>query len=155
MIEKNIRLLWVISIALWPVVTYASGESLGQTLGAIKAADWLAVIALSGISGAVALLQRVRKSIEAKALEAAGHAFDASHKLLVDMRFYALCHMAASFVVGFIAFLLCEHHDVNAHMEALMIAGCAWGGAKIADKWGDDLAERASNLFATSKQTQG
>ena len=147
MTEKNIRLLQVLLMAFWPISAYASGESLGDTFGAIKTADWLVVIALSTVSGGVALLQRVRKGLEAKMLEAAGKTFDQASILLVDIRFYALCHMAASLGVGVFAFFLCEYQNVNAHMEAMLIAGSAWGGASVADKWSDAIASRISRVF--------
>lgn len=147
MTEKNIRLLQVILMAFWPISAWASGESLGDTFGAINTADWLVVIVLSSVSGGVALLQRVRKGLEAKMLEAAGKNHDPAALLLVDIRFYAVCHMAASLGVGFFTFILCEYQNVDAHMEALLIAGCAWGGANVADKFADAAASRISRVF--------
>lgn len=149
MTEKQIRLLQVVLLVIWPVTAYASAESLGQTFGAIKSADWAVVFLLSSFSGLVALLQRIRKNFEARALEQAGLPFESTNKLLIDIRFYALCHMTASLAGGFIAFIFCEYQDLNTHMEALMIAGFAWSGATAADRIADRLVDTVTNKITT------
>lgn len=134
-------------LALWPLTTLAAGESLGATLGAVTLADWLSLSILSTVSGLVALLHRVRRSFEAEAQRSAGQPVTEADRQLIDWRIFALCHMTAAVLVGFIAFALCEALDINNYLEAAAIALASWGGAKFADRWADGLSDRVSGAI--------
>lgn len=150
--RDHIRSLRVAVLLLWPLAVYAAGESLGSTLGAVTGADWVSLLALSFVSGLVALLHRLRRSMEAQARLAAGQPAAADDdRQLIDWRVFAVCHMAGAMLVGFIAFALCEAGDLNSYLEAALIALASWGGAKFADRWADSAGETISNLLPSRK----
>lgn len=140
-------------LALWPITVLAAGESLGATLGAVTVADWLSLAVLSGVSGLVALLHRVRRSFEAAALAAPGAPIT-DERQLIDWRLFAAAHMAGAMFVGVLAFLLCEAADINSFLEAAGIALASWSGAKLADRWADAFGDRVSGLIGTRGEQQ-
>lgn len=140
-------------LLLWPLSTLAASESLGATLGAVTLADWLSVVMLSAVSGLVALLHRMRRSMEAEALRQAGQPVTEADRQLIDWRVFALCHMSGAMLVGFIAFALCEALDINNYLEAACIALASWGGAKFADRWADGLSDRISTAIGQKGST--
>ncbi|MGV8823956.1 phage holin family protein [Methylibium petroleiphilum] len=140
-------------LVLWPITTWAAGESLGTTLGAVTLADWLSLVILSTVSGLVALLHRVRRSFEAEALRQAGQPAAEADRQLIDWRIFATCHMSGAILVGFIVFALCEALDINNYLEAACIALASWGGAKFADRWADGLSDRISSAIGQKGST--
>lgn len=139
----------VVLFLLWPLTTYAAGASLGDTFGAITAADWVSLALLAAVSGTVALLHRVRRSFEAIALQQAGLPSDPQDAQRIDWKLFAVCHMAGAMLVGFITFLFCEAADLNSYIEAAAIALASWRGAKLADKWADGLADTVSDRISS------
>lgn len=139
-------LQWVI-LWLWPVSAWAAGASLGSTLGEISLSDWLSLAMLSGFSGLVALLHRVRRSYEAAVLHELGQNTPETdvNRQLIDWRLFAVCHMAGAFFIGAISFLGCEAIDVNNYLEAAIIALASWSGAKLADRLADAQSEAVLN----------
>lgn len=142
-------------LMLWPLSALAAvdslGSTLGATLGAITLRDWASLAVLSGFSGAVALLHRVRKSFEAVAIAAAsGQPVDLEARQLIDWRLYASCHMGGALFAGLMAFFLGEAMGLNAYLEAAGIALSSWGGAKLADRWADAFGERVSNFLSSN-----
>ena len=118
-----VAMLRACTLTLWPIATWAAGESLGATLGAVTLADWLSLFLLSGVSGLVALLHRVRRSLEAAAMNEQG-----AERQLISWWLFALCHMAGAIFVGAVAFMLCEAGDLNNYFEAAVIALSSWRG---------------------------
>lgn len=141
-----VSMIRVLLLALWPITTLAAGASLGATLGSITLADYLALFTLSGVSGLVALLHRVRRSLEAAALNETG-----GDRQLIDWRAFAVAHMAAAMFAGGLVFLVCEAGDVNSYLEAAFIAAGSFSGAKYVDRLADGLSDvvlgRISALF--------
>lgn len=145
-------MLRVVVISLWPVTTWAASQSLGDALYGIGFKDWVALLLLTNVSGLVALLTRVRKSLEAAALIADGQVADKADQVLIPWWFFALIHMLGAVFAGIIVFFIGEAYDWNSYIEAPAIALVSWGGAKYVDKWadgiGDTVAGRISSLFA-------
>lgn len=141
-------MLRVFVLTLWPIATLAAGENLGSTLGAITLADWLSLLTLTFVSGLVALLHRVRKSLEAAALHADGKEVEPMDLQRIPWWLFALCHMAGAMFVGTLMFFACEWLDLNSHLEALSIALAAWRGAKFADQWADGLSDGVMNRIS-------
>lgn len=162
-----IRMMQVVVVSLWPVATLAASQSLGSTLTGVSVLDWMSLVTLSFVSGLVALLYRVRKSLEAAAVEAA---LIAAHKTqpiyaqsIYDQQqripwwIFASAHMAGAMFVGVLFFFLGEWLELNSFLEAAVIALASWGGAKIADNvadvFNDGLIAKAKAIFglATGK----
>ena len=135
----------------------AATESLGQTLGKVTGEDWIAVLVLSGMSGLFALLNRLRRSMEASALAAqtVGVAADSSQQQLIDWRVFAAAQLTGAFFVGAMLFLLCEAADANNYLEAAVIALGSWSGAKLADRMADSVSDgvvrRINQAFGEDK----
>ena len=137
-----------LSIALWSVSAWAA-PSLGATLGSISAADWFALVALSGSAGAMSLLYRVRRNLEIVALATAtGESIDPNARQLIDWRLFAVCHMAGAMFVGSLMFLLAEAASPNRYIEAAAIALASWSGAKLADRLADAFSENIFNKLS-------
>lgn len=157
--RECVSMLHAVIFALWPIAGMAAGESLGATLGSVTLADWLSLFVLSSVSGLVALLHRVRRSLEAAALHEAGdQSVPIAERQLIDWRVFALAHMAGAMFVGALAFLICEAGDLNSYMEAAVIAVASWSGAKFADKLADGMSDgvlgRMSALLNSNRSNQ-
>lgn len=154
-VDDSIAMIRAVVLLLWPISGYCASESLGTTLGAITFADWLSLVMLSGVSGLVALLHRVRRNLEAAALDEVGKESNQGDRQLISWKVFAVAHMTGAMFVGAMSFLLCEAlgdaFQMNNYLEAAVIALCSWSGAKVADKWADQVSEgmlnRIGNLF--------
>lgn len=134
-------MLRTVVFCLWPVTTLAAGQSLGDALYGVGFKDWIALLLLTNVSGLVALLTRVRRSLEAAAKQAAGQSVDQADRQLIPWWFFALIHMLGAMFVGACTFFIGEWLDLNSYLEALAIALTSWGGAKYVDKWADALSD--------------
>jgi len=146
-----VAMIRTLVLLLWPITALAAAQSLGATLSGVTFADWFSLLTLSFVSGLVALLHRVRKSLEAAARVSTGEVVDMSDRQLIPWWLFALCHMAGAMFIGVLAFFVCEWLDFNSHLEALCIALASWSGAKLADRWADafsdGLAARVGAVF--------
>ena len=134
-VYESVSMIRVVALGLWPTSVLAAGESLGATLGATSFADIVALLILSGVSGLVALLHRVRRSMEAAAVN------DLAGKQQIDWRVFAGCHMAGAMFMGLMMFFICEAGDLNNYLEAALISLASWSGAKLADRLADGLGD--------------
>lgn len=134
-------MLRVIVVSLWPITTFAASQSLGDAMYGITLRDWVSLFLLTSVSGLVALLNRVRKSLEAAARLERGAEFERGDLQVIPWWVFAVVHMAGAMFVGAVAFFLCEWIDVNSYLEAPAIALTSWGGAKYVDKWADAISD--------------
>lgn len=118
---------------LVPISAFATAPSLGSTLISHSFADWAAVATVSTASGMVAFLNRVRKHMEAEALEKLGQMFDPKDRMLLGWKPFAAFHMSGSYLSGVVVFFVCEHFDWGGYAEAIAIACAAWLGAQVMD----------------------
>lgn len=145
-----ISVLYFSLIAMWPMCAVAAGTTLGDALSSHSIADWMAVLLLATVSGLVAFLNRVRKHMEAEALEKLGQEFDAKDKMLLDWKPFAALHMAGSYMSALLAFLLSEHAELGSYMEAISISLAAWAGAKLMDMLAGEGTNRITALFGAA-----
>ena len=155
-----VKLLQTFVLFLWPVTVLAAGQSLGEAIYGIGFKDWVALLLLTNVSGLVALLTRVRKSLEAAARTAArlakGLPVDEAEPdlQLIPWWFFALIHMLGAMFAGTLIFFFTEWLDWNSYLQAPSIALVSWGGAKYVDKWADTIsdgaAERLASVFGKS-----
>jgi hypothetical protein len=150
-VRDALNAAWLITLTLWPLCAFAAADSIGATLGDVTLADWLSLIVLSTVSGLVALLQRIRASVEAAAHAAAGREARESDRIVIDWRLFAVAHMAGALFVGGVAFLLMGAAGISAHLAAACIALASWSGAKLADKWADAVGDRLSGVIGGSR----
>jgi hypothetical protein len=136
-----VTMLRVVGFFLWPITTLAASQSLGDAMYGIGFKDWVSVFLLTSVSGLVALLTRVRKSLEAAALLKRGDDAQTSDLQLIPWWFFAVIHMAGAMFVGALAFFVCQFFDLNSYLEAPVIALVSWGGAKRVDKWADSISD--------------
>lgn len=143
-----LNMMRTVLLVAWPVSAFAATQSLGNALTSISSSDWASLVTLSFISGLVALLYRVRKSLEAAA---AHNKNDDADLQLIPWWIFAAAHMAGAMFVGALLFFLCEWLGVNPFLEAAVIALASWSGAKLADKLADglsgNLVSRVSGAF--------
>lgn len=147
--EDAIEMLRVAVIFLWPITTLAAGQSLGDAMYGIGLRDWISLFLLTSVSGLVALLTRVRKSLEAAALIARGDTATREDLQLVPWWFFAVIHMLGAMFVGALVFFGCEWLDLNSYLEAPLIALASWGGAKYVDKWADAISDGFADKIGT------
>ncbi len=156
-IRRQIATVRGIVLCMWPATGYAASQSLGATLGAVSAADWISLILLSGASGLVALLHRIQRNLEASELERLGLPGNGEKRVHISWKFFALCHMTGALFMGALGFFACEAAGdwINNYMEAALIALISWSGAKFVDKYADRLSENAlekiSGVFGGKK----
>lgn len=141
----------LIVLLLWPISALAASQSLGAALGDVTLADWLSLVVLSTVSGLVALLQRVRASVEAAVHAAAGREARDADRVLIDWRLFAAAHMSGALFAGAMAFLLASAVELNAHLAAAVIALASWSGAKLADKWADAVGDKLGGIIGGTR----
>ncbi len=152
--EFCVRCLFRAALIAWPVTTWAAGNSLGDTFSSISLLDWLVLFALATFSGLVALLHRVKRSYEAAARQAAGLPADDADRVLINVWLFATFHFPGAWFMGFIGFLIGEAFGWNPHLESVVIAFAAWGGAKVAERLADAASDRAVNIIQTKEISQ-
>lgn len=148
-----------LTVLLWPFSVWASGATLGSVMTGHSASDWGALFLLTTVSGLVALLNRVRKSMEADALMKLGLPFNQEDKMLLGWKWFAVFHMAGSYILGLVVFMIAEHQDWDSYVEALGITLAAWIGAKgmdiLAGAWTDRLQGLVSALGGAKPPNPG
>lgn len=143
-----IAMMQTLTICAWPITVLAASQSLGLAMASVSFLDWMALLLLSFMSGLVALLTRVRTSLEVAAanatLERAGKApADNPAAILIPWYVFAGVHMIGSIFAGMLCFFACEWLDWNSFLEAIAIALASYSGAK----WADRLADGFSDAF--------
>lgn len=155
-----VRMMQTCVLCMWPVACLAATQSLGSALAGVSFLDWMSLITLSFVSGLVALLYRVRKSLEAAATEAALIAAGKTQPIYDQQQriawwIFASIHMAGAMFVGVLSFFIGEWLDLNSFLEAAGIALASWSGAKLADNLADGLSDgvvsRARAMFSTQQ----
>lgn len=146
-------------VMLWPMTALAAVDSLGRAFTQHSWGDWVAVLALSTVSGLVAFLHRIRKNMEAEAQIRAGKPFIEGDLFILDWRVFAGFHMVGSYMAGFIAFLLGAHLAMDSYLHALAIAFFAWMGASLLDRlagdgssWMIDVVSAVFNRSVSKKE---
>lgn len=155
--REVINVVWYLSLALWPVSAIAAGNSLGNALIRHSLVDWAALMLLSTVSGLVALLNRVRKSMEAEARQKVGENFVSEDIVLIDWKAFALFHMTGSYVAGMVAFFITEELEMGGYYEAAAIAVAAWVGAQLMDVVAGVGVTRVAAMFGAvaGRKTEG
>lgn len=134
----------LVVLFMWPMAALAAADSLSRAFTSHSSADWIALMLLATVSGLVALLNRIRKSLEAETLEKVGKKFEEQDRLILSWKVFAGFHMMGSYMAGFIAFMLGEHFGLDSYLHALIIAFFAWMGAAVIDR----MAAESSNWAA-------
>lgn len=147
--------IYCVTLILWPIAALAAGESLSSAFTSYSIADYLAVLLVSTVSGLVALIHRIRKDLESRALEAAGKSYDVSDRVLIDWRLFAAFHMTGSYMAGLIVFMLCEYMDYDSHLEAICIALGAWVGAKLMEVLAGGAMNRLLDVIGPPRDRWG
>lgn len=122
-----IRAISAVVWCLWPLTVLAATETFGATFRQISFAAWIVVVLLSGVSGLVALLQRLKNA-----------------DLGTNWRIFVLAHMAGAELTGAVTFFGCEAIDANDFLQAALIALASFGGAAAMDKWASAFIDRVT-----------
>lgn len=108
-------------LGLWiPTLAIASTITLDKTLEGITWPTLIIVFALSTMSGATALLQRIDRELR-----------ESKDKTLPRPTLFAAAHMLGSWLAGALAFLICEGQDANDWVELGIIIVASFAGAKF------------------------
>lgn len=139
--RDTVILLRTIVITLWPVATLAASQGLGTVMYGISVLDWMSLATLSFVSGLVALLNRIRRSLEAAALISVGRPAIDGDLQRIPWWVFAIGHMAGSMLAGMLAFFFCNWQEWNAFLEAIAIALASYTGARFADQMADGFSD--------------
>jgi len=108
-------------LILWlPTLALASTVTLGETLEDVSFFTVILVFALSSLSGATALLQRIDRELRGSV-----------DKKLPRPTLFAAAHMLGSWLAGCLAFLICENLNSNDWLELALIICASFTGAKF------------------------
>ena len=144
----------VLVLFIWPLTgaAVAASPGLGAAMNMIQPADWFWLFALSGISGLVSLLHRVRSMLEEAAAalgkEPPNSTDPSGGSRGVGWRMFAACHMTGAMFVGPVVFFLLESVHTNPMLEVPAIAVCSWAGSKVADKWVSAFGDRIMGVLS-------
>jgi hypothetical protein len=129
-----------VAFCLWPITTYATSVTLGKTFSSIPPLAWVVVLVLAAVSGAVSLLDYLKKEMMTPEGEAA---------VKRAWRWILISHEIGAIFIGLIAFLCAEALDLPDFWEAIVIALMAYGGARVTSRLADGVTDGLINRFMT------
>lgn len=130
--SKVMQRVYVASLFLWPMVTWAAGVTLSKTFNDIPKSAWGIVFILSLVSGLVSLLQRLKDEMMKPEDET---------NIRNAWRWFTLAHMVGALFAGMVSFLVAESFAIKDLLEAVFIAVLSYAGARILDRVADGLSD--------------
>ena len=121
-------------IVLWPTLTFAAASTFGSTFEGVGLAAWIMVVVLSTVAGLTALLNRVNIEIQSATTES---------RPIPPLRLFVAANLFGSWLTGLMAFLVCEHFDVPDFLEAAVVIGASYVGARLIERTMEGVVDRA------------
>ena len=128
-----VQAIYAFLIVLWPTLTFAAASTFGATFEGVGSAAWVMVVVLSTVAGLTALLNRVNVEIQA------AHAAD---RAIPPLRLFVAANLFGSWLTGLMAFLVCEHFDVPDFLEAAVVIGASYVGARHIERTMEGVVDR-------------
>lgn len=128
-----VQAIYAFLIILWPTLTFAAASTFGATFEGVGSAAWVMVVVLSTVAGLTALLNRVNVEIQA------AHAAD---RKLPPLRLFVAANLFGSWLTGLMAFLVCEHFDIPDFLEAAVVIGASYVGARLIERTMEGVVDR-------------
>lgn len=133
-----LRALNIFLAILWPTLTFAAASTFGQTFEGVGFAAWMMVIVLSTVAGMTALLNRIATELQN----------DGSRPHIPSLRLFVASNLLGSWLTGLFFFLICEHFDVPDFLEAAVVIGASYAGARLIERTMEGLVDRALDRFS-------
>lgn len=135
-----LRSIHIFLCVLWPTVTYAAASTFGSTFEGIGVLSWVMVLVLSTVAGMTALLNRIATALQ-----------DGSAKVIPSMWLFVATNLFGSWLTGLFFFLVCEHFEVPDFLEAAVVIGASYVGARLIERTMEGavegLVDRMSMVF--------
>ena len=135
-----LRSIHIFLCVLWPTVTYAAASTFGSTFEGIGVLSWVMVLVLSTVAGMTALLNRIATALQ-----------DGSAKVIPSMWLFVATNLFGSWLTGLFFFLVCEHFEVPDFLEAAVVIGASYVGARLIERTMEGavegLVDRMSLVF--------
>lgn len=128
-----VQAIYTFLIILWPTLTFAAASTFGATFEGVGVAAWVMVVVLSTVAGLTALLNRVNVEIQA------AHAAD---RKIPPLRLFVAANLFGSWLTGLMSFLVCEHFDIPDFLEAAVVIGASYVGARLIERTMEGVVDR-------------
>lgn len=133
-----LRSIQLFIVVLWPTLTYAAASTFGSTFEGVGVAAWAMVLALSTVAGLTALLNRIGTALQNS---------DASH--IPSIPLFVAANLFGSWLTGLFFFLICEHFDTPDFLEAAVVIGASYVGARLIERTMEGFVDRLVEKFSS------
>jgi hypothetical protein len=142
-VNNLLKAIYAFLVVLWPTLTFAAASTFGATFEDVGFAAWVMVLVLSTVAGLTALLNRIGAQLQA--------AEETGHKI-PSLRIFVAANLLGSWLTGLFFFLLCEHFDTPDFLEAAIVIGASYIGARLIERTTETIVERTlDRVFGASK----
>jgi hypothetical protein len=142
-VNNILRAAYAFLAVLWPTLTFAAASTFGATFEGVGVAAWVMVVVLSTVAGLTALLNRIGAQLQTEGEGAR----------IPSLRLFVAANLFGSWLTGLFFFLLCEHFDVPDFLEAAVIIGASYIGARLIERTTETLVEQMLNrVFGAKKE---
>lgn len=145
-VNNILRAAYAFLAVLWPTLTFAAASTFGATFEGVGVAAWVMVLVLSTVAGLTALLNRIGAQLQGT---------EGENAKIPSLRLFVAANLFGSWLTGLFFFLLCEHFDVPDFLEAAVVIGASYIGARLIERTTETLVEQMLNrVFGESKRDQ-
>lgn len=145
-ISNLLRAIYAFVAVLWPTLTFAAASTFGSTFEGVGLAAWLMVLVLSTVAGLTALLNRVGKELQTES--------DREHKI-PSLRVFVAANLFGSWLTGLFFFLICEHFNTPDFLQAAVVIGASYVGARLIERTMEGVVDKAlDRVFGPSQYQQ-
>jgi cation transport ATPase len=118
-----LRAIHLFLCVLWPTVTYAAGSTFGASFEVVGVLSWVMVLVLSTVAGMTALLNRIATALQ-----------EDNGKSIPSMWLFVASNLFGSWLTGLFFFLVCQHFETPDFLEAAVVIGASYVGARLIER---------------------
>lgn len=142
-VTNILRAAYAFLAVLWPTLTYAAASTFGSTFEGVGTAAWVMVLILSTVAGLTALLNRIGAQLE----KAEGDRIP-----IPSLRLFVAANLFGSWLTGLFFFLICEHINIPDFLQAAVVIGASYIGARLIERTTETVVDSTLNrVFGARK----
>lgn len=137
-VNNILRAAYAFLVVLWPTITFAAASTFGSTFEGVGLAAWVMVLVLSTVAGLTALLNRIGAQLQSA---------ETTGQHIPSLRLFVAANLFGSWLTGLFFFLICEHFDIPDFLEAAVVIGSSYIGARLIERTTENVVDQLLNRF--------